>query len=169
MGSGKTTIGPILANTIGFDFVDTDRAIEKQLGKSVSLVYKEEGEKYFRAVERGMLLTLSTRKRVVISLGGGTIADDQNLDLIKSSGIVIYLRTTPEQLFQRLQHKPDRPALRDVDGEKLNDVALRARITELYERREPFYSKADIIVQTDSARVGLTVDHIVKMLARYSL
>lgn len=167
MGSGKSTIGPILANTIGYEFVDIDRAIEQREGKSINKIFSERGESYFRSLERELIITASARDHVVVSLGGGTIADPENFRLISASGIVVYLKATPEQIFKRLHHKLDRPVLTDNRGERLGDEELRMRIQELFLKREPFYSRADITVETDEKRVGVTVDQIVKKLSRH--
>jgi shikimate kinase len=105
------------------------------------------------------------QRQVVVSLGGGTIADPGNFQRISTSGIIVYLKTTPEQIFRRLHNKHDRPVLSDIHGEKLSTEGLRARIQELFARREPFYAMADIVVSTDEQRVGVTVDRIVKRLS----
>ena len=167
MGSGKSTIGPILANTIGYDFVDVDQTIEEQIGKSIDQVFREDGEAHFRKLEHALMAGLRSRPHLVVSLGGGTIADHDNLRDIKASGILIYLKATPEQIFKRLHHKNDRPTLKDLSGERLNDEQLRVRIQELYRKREPLYSQADIVIRTDERRVGVTVDQIVKKLSYY--
>ena len=165
MGSGKSTIGPILANTIGYDFVDVDRTIEKEAGKSVDQIFLEDGEAHFRRLEGALISGLRSRSHLVVSLGGGTIADPDNLRDMKTSGILIYLKATPDQIFKRLHHKNDRPSLKDPHGERLSDEQLRVRIQELYRKREPLYSQADIVIRTDERKVGVTVDQIVKKLS----
>lgn len=167
MGSGKSTIGPILANTLGYDFVDVDHAIESAAGKTVNELFREHGEEYFRNLERKLIAQLSTVPHLVVSLGGGTIADRENLRVICATGILVYLKTTPEQLFRRLHHKSNRPVLRTEEGEQLPEEELWARILDLYSRREPFYVKADVIIHTDEVKVGKTVDLLVRKLSRY--
>jgi shikimate kinase len=164
MGCGKSTIGPILANTLGYDFIDLDRQIEQTEQKSISEIFSEKGEKYFRALERTVLMEASALSHAVISLGGGTMTVPGNLDVILATGLVVYLKITPEQLFHRLRHRSDRPLLKTPDGEPLNDDELRARIKVLYEAREPLYERAHIIIPTDGRRLGLTVDQIVKRI-----
>jgi shikimate kinase len=165
MGSGKSTIGPILANTIGYEFVDIDKAIEQREGKTINEIFMERGESVFRSLERDLIITVSARDHVVVSLGGGTITDPENFRLISTSGIVVYLKATPEQIFKRLHNKRDRPVLTDVRGKLLSGEELRQRIQELYLKREPFYSRADVTVETSEKRVGITVDQIVKKLS----
>jgi len=167
MGSGKSTIGPILANTIGYDFLDIDRAIETRTKKSVTEIFREDGEQYFRSVERDIISQIIAHPRLVVSLGGGTVTDPELFRVIASSGILVYLKVTPEQLYRRLHRKTDRPLLADIEGNRLGEPELRDRIQTLYTSREPIYSKADIVVMTDDTRVGITVDQIVKLLSRH--
>jgi shikimate kinase len=165
MGCGKSTIGPILANTIGYDFVDLDKRIEQQEGRSINEIFSERGEKHFRDIERTVLMKVSALPRTVISLGGGTMTVSENLGLILETGLVVYLKITPEQLFHRLRRRSDRPLLRSADGNKLDDDELRSRIRLLYDAREPLYARADIVIPTDGTKLGLTVDTIVKCIS----
>lgn len=165
MGSGKSTIGPILANTIGYDFVDLDLVVEEHEGKSVAQIFREHGEPYFRTRERELIATLCMRPRTVISLGGGTLTDPENFQAIMNSGIVVYLKVSPDRLFNRLHRRNDRPMLTDPQGERLSEAALQERIALLYNAREPFYARADFTVLTDEKRVGVTVDAIVRLLS----
>jgi len=167
MGSGKSTIGPILANTIGFDFVDLDRAIEESEGKSVTRVFQEDGEQYFRGVERSMLERLSTRPNLVVSLGGGTLSDRASLATVTSSGILVYIKISTELLFKRLQNRSDRPLLMGSDGNRLSGPDLRERIERLAREREPLYARADVTIEADERRVGITVDRVVRILTPY--
>ncbi len=89
----------------------------------------------------------------------------ENLELILATGLVIYLKITPEQLFHRLRHRSDRPLLRTADGGQLGDEELKTRIQLLYEAREPLYSRAHVIMPTDGTKLGLTVDAIVKRIS----
>lgn len=167
MGSGKSTIGPILANTIGFDFVDLDRAIEESEGRSVTRVFQEDGEPYFRGVERSMLERLATRPNLVVSLGGGTLSDRSSLATVTSSGILVYIKISTELLVKRLQNRSDRPLLMGSDGNRLSGPELRERIERLAREREPLYARADITIEADERRVGITVDRVVRILTPY--
>lgn len=164
MGSGKSTIAPILANTLGYDYVDIDAEIEKATGKKVSEIFFELGEEYFRDVERTLLRDISRRTECVVSLGGGTIAKEGNLKVIKSSGLLIYLKADADQIFRRMKHKSDRPLLTSTEGKRLNDAELLARIEKLLIAREPFYNQSDLTIPTDDAPVGKTVDTIVRLI-----
>lgn len=162
MGSGKSTIAPILANTLGYSCFDIDSEIQHLAGKQVSEIFSELGEEYFRSLEHALLLEVSAREACVISLGGGTIANGNNLQVVKSSGILIYLKIAPEFIFHRLKHKTDRPMLKSGDGTLLGEAELRSRIDALLTQREPFYAQADLTVTTDNRNIGRTVDEIVR-------
>jgi shikimate kinase len=164
MGSGKSTIGPILANTLGFSFVDIDRSIEEEQQKSISAIFREDGEQHFRALEQAALLRLKDIPGMVIALGGGTLTNPENLNTVCASGILVYLKISEEQLFRRLRRRGDRPMLVGPDGGPLDDDQLRARILTLFRAREPMYARADITMQTDETRLGVTVDLLVQKL-----
>jgi shikimate kinase len=165
MGSGKSTIGPILANTIGYEFVDIDSRIEQYRGKTINEIFREEGEERFRNLERNLLSDLCQSRRTVISLGGGTIVDPFNRSLIEQNGILVYLKIPPEQLLLRLRNKTNRPMLAGKTGDQYEEGSLRPRLMDLFRQREPYYESADIVVSTGNQSIGLTVDEIVKKLA----
>jgi len=164
MGSGKSTIGPILANTLGFDFVDVDRSVERKAEKKVIDIFASGGEQAFRAIERAALEEVAQMDHCVVSLGGGTIASEENFQLIHQSGIIVYLQLPPDEILQRVHHRTDRPLLMDESGATLSKEAMEQRIQELLARREAFYARADLVIRTDKKRVGTTVDEIVRRL-----
>jgi shikimate kinase len=162
MGSGKSTIGPILANTLGFEYVDVDRCIEEKAHKEIVEIFRTEGEQAFRAIERNTLREITELDRSVISLGGGTVTNEENYHLVSQHGILIYLKLSPEEILQRVQYRNDRPMLKDAEGNPLQGQALEQRIVELLTHREPYYSRADVIIHADNMRIGVTVDEIMK-------
>ena len=162
MGSGKSTIGPILANTFGYDYIDVDQFIEEKVNKRIVDIFSTEGEPAFRALERSSLMELAKLNNCVVALGGGTIANEENCKLVKQNGILIYLKISSGEILQRVQHKNDRPMLKDAHGNQLSPPEMEKRIVDLLARREPFYSHADIIITADNMRVGATVDEIMK-------
>jgi shikimate kinase len=164
MGSGKSTIGPILANTIGYEFVDTDKTVELAAGKRVIDIFATDGEQAFRAFEHSSLQKIATTSRFVISLGGGTIANEENFQLIHSNGIIVYLKLSPEEILHRVHHRTDRPLLTGAGGERLPVEEIEKRVQNLLARREEFYARADVVIQADRKRVGTTVDEIVRRL-----
>ena len=167
MGSGKSTLAPILANTLGYSHRDIDSEIERITGKRITTIFADHGEEFFRNVERKLLLEVSsTEKGCVISLGGGTLANDANLRIIKSSGILVYLKADAEQIFRRVRFKADRPLLKTKDGKPLSEEELHARITLLLLEREPYYQQADLTIMTDEQNVGITVDEIARSIGQ---
>ncbi|MGE5314274.1 MAG: shikimate kinase [Acidobacteriota bacterium] len=165
MGSGKSTIGPILANTIGYNFIDLDIAIELREAKKINEIFSEKGEPYFRSIERQLLEEIAaSASKTIISLGGGTLASEETLQYVKSTGIVVYLKVNEDQIYKRLHAKGDRPMLRDESGTLLNGEPLMAKIRALLDRRTPFYERADIIMHTDDKKIGMTIDELTKQL-----
>jgi shikimate kinase len=162
MGSGKSTIGPILANTLGFDYLDIDRHIEQGTKKQITEIFSSEGEQAFRMLERHALLELTERTHCVISLGGGTIANEENCQLVLEKGILVYLKLSPEEIIQRVQYRSDRPMLKDEHGNQLSPPELKNRVLDLMTRREHFYARAEVIITADNMRIGATVDEIMK-------
>lgn len=164
MGSGKSTIGPILANTIGFEYVDVDKLIEDQIGKRITEIFEELGEPGFRSLEKKALKEVAERNDTVIALGGGTIANEENFKLIHGSGVIVYLKLSPGEILKRVKHKTDRPLLKDVQGAVLSEGEMQKRIEDLLQSRHQFYARADVVVETDRQRVGRTIDEIVHKL-----
>ena len=167
MGAGKTTIGPILANTIGWDFYDLDCVIEKKTGKKVKAIFEESGEIFFRKLETETLETLSQCQNVILALGGGTIANKQNLEIMKKTGKIIYLKASPEQIYERLKHKRDRPVLMKKDEENITKIEFLERINKLFNERKKYYELADITVTTDNIPIGRTVDELAHLILKH--
>ncbi len=167
MTSGKSTIGPILANVLGWHFYDLDKVLEKKENMSVVEIFEKKGEEYFRRMERETLAELSQNDNIVIALGGGTISNEANLQLIKSSGLLVYLKVSPDVLYKRLKNKIDRPLFKDlVLGEKSEEEFV-GRIKELLEKREGKYMQADLEINTDETRIGITVDKIAEQVKSF--
>jgi len=168
MGSGKSTVGPILANALGFQFLDIDNIIEEKANKTIPEIFQTEGEAAFREIERSALEELKSSSNTVIALGGGTITNPENLKIAKENGILVYLKISPEEILSRIQHhSEDRPMLTDASGKPLTGQQLEQRIRQLLEMREKYYSQSDIIIHSDNLRLGITVDEIVKKLRAY--
>ena len=167
MGSGKSTIGPILANTVGWDFYDLDKIIEDKVGLKVTEIFEKFGEEYFRKIEKDTLHELILKGNIIVSLGGGTIANLDNLNLVKKTGKLIYLKTSPGIIYERLRFKRDRPVL-NLDGTiNLDKNQFVEKISKLMNTRNKYYNQADITIDTDNISIGLTVDKIVKLLRVY--
>lgn len=167
MGSGKSTLGPILANTIGFQFFDLDAVIEKKTKKRINEIFASEGEEKFRALERETLAQFLNEPTTIISLGGGTVTNNETLQLVKEHGILVYLKSDIEHIYHRLRTKSDRPLLRDDNGNLLDGNELKEKISSLITKREKFYNQADMIISTDNKWVGNSIDELAKKLKRY--
>lgn len=167
MASGKSTIGPILANVLGWDYYDLDKEIENKEARKIVDIFEENGEEYFRSVESTTLRDLSSKKDVVISLGGGAMTRENNIEVMKSTGKIVFLDTSPEEVYSRLKHKTDRPLVKDLVLSNGSKEEFIARIVKLLNEREPYYSRADIKINTDTADVGRTVDLIKKRISKY--
>ncbi|MCX6169026.1 MAG: shikimate kinase [Ignavibacteriales bacterium] len=165
MTSGKSTIGPILANVLGLEFFDLDKVIENEEKQTIVEIFEKKGEAYFRELEYAILHNLSEREGVVISLGGGTLTSQTNFDFLKSTGKIIYLKVSPNNLYKRLKNKVDRPLFRDLVLSEKNEEVFLEKIKELLEKRRMYYEKADLIIDTDLQPLGKTVDKIAKRIS----
>jgi shikimate kinase len=166
-GSGKSTIGPLLANSLGFEFIDLDREIELAAGKSINRIFTEDGETTFRSLELQTLEQIGKQERMIVSLGGGVLENDRCFELILTHGTLIYLKSSPEILTLRLQHKTDRPLLKGADGRKLKREEIQQRIAELLKQREPRYLKADLVIATDSKKIGSSVEELTRKIEKH--
>ena len=164
MAAGKSTIGPILANTLGWNFFDLDKEIENEEGLKIVEIFKQKGEEYFRRIETEILRRLSENEDSIISLGGGAIASEENFNIIKSTGKIIYLKSSPEMAYKRLRFKKDRPAFVFENVEAPTKEQFLERIIELLDSRKQYYEQCDFIVDTDDRSVGKTVDIIAKYI-----
>ena len=160
MGSGKTTIGYRLAQKFGMSFYDSDQEIETQTGASVSLIFEIEGEAGFRQRETRMLQRFSMLEGVLVATGGGAIIDQANRDLLRSSGIVVYLRTSIDQQLERLGRDRSRPLLQTPDK--------HCKLLELAQNRNPLYEQtADLIFPAKNRNIDSTVNQIYQAICSY--
>jgi shikimate kinase len=153
MGAGKSSVGRQLANLLHKDFIDSDSEIERRTGADIPLIFELEGEAGFRQRESRVIEELTRRQNIVLATGGGVVLDQQNREVLKTRGFVIYLQASVEQLFERTSRDRRRPLLQTDDP--------HARLTELLRQREPLYEEiADLVVNTDRRSVHQVVDEI---------
>ena len=152
MGSGKSTIGNLLSKKMGMAFIDLDAYIEKKENKSVSQIFEESGEEYFRQLERDAVKELAYKKSIILATGGGTLTFQQNVDTLKNANNKIILLDLPvEVISKRLQGDTKRPLLNRPDKEKV--------MRELYEKRLPLYrSAADIVVNAANSPMQVCME-----------
>lgn len=148
MGSGKTAVGTILASKLNYEFIDLDVLIEKEEKRKISDIFKESGEKYFRKLEKEYLGKISNFENKVISLGGGALMNNENREFVKDKGILIYLKVTPDEIYNRIKHATDRPLLKKDDNTLCNKDEFIDRISLLFAQRESGYLSAEIAMDT---------------------
>jgi shikimate kinase len=140
-GSGKSTVGRQLARRLGLGFADTDHVIEQRIGCSIREFFEREGEDAFRDIEEEVIRELAQAGPGVLATGGGAVLRPANREALRSGAHVIYLRSTPEELFKRLRHDANRPLLQVADP--------LARLRSLYDERDPLYREtAHFIIET---------------------
>lgn len=135
MGSGKTTLGRIVAKQLGYRFFDTDVLVEQAAGRSVTEIFAESGEATFRQLETQVLGRLSTYTRLAIATGGGTVLAQKNWSYLHY-GVVVWLDAPLDLLYTRLQGSTTRPLLQQDD--------LQQKLQTLLEQRQHLYAQADV-------------------------
>jgi shikimate kinase len=141
MGTGKSSVGRLAAQTLHFTFMDTDQVIEAWAGKTITDIFQQEGESAFREWERRVVEDLTHRKKTVIATGGGLPANEANLASLKTHSLLVCLWASPETIFERVRSHAHRPLLNDADP--------LAKIRDLLAVREPYYRQADVLVNTE--------------------
>ena len=141
MGTGKTSVGRLVADQLRFEFLDTDDLIQTRTGRTIADIFSHDGEPAFRALERQVVGELTGRKNTVISTGGGLPTNRENLEALKAHALVVCLWAAPEKIWERVRSQSHRPLLHDADPQK--------KIRELLAARMPFYRQADVLVNTD--------------------
>lgn len=155
MGTGKTTVGKKVARKLKRRFFDLDSIIEQKQKKKISRIFAEDGEPYFRKVEKQALKEISGQRDLVVSCGGGIVLDKENIRIMKEAGTMICLSARPEMIIERTRRYKHRPLL-NVDNPK-------NRIKELLEFRAPFYAQSDHTIDTSD----LSVAEVVKRILEY--
>ena len=160
MGAGKTTIGRLVAKRLSSDFYDSDHEIESRTGADIPWIFEIEGEKGFRKRETTVIAELCELDNIVLSTGGGVVLSQENCKRLKDNGVVIYLKSSAEKLFKRIQTDKRRPLLQTDD--KL------CRIRDILKDREPMYeSLADEVIMTDRQTVNQIVKQILNKIKKY--
>ena len=153
MGTGKTSVGTRLAEILDMKFIDTDDIIEGDSKMVISDIFSEMGEEHFRDLESEATEKVCKLSRHVISTGGGIVIRDQNVQNLRSTGLLVCLDATPEVIMERTSQYTHRPLLQVDDP--------IGRIREMLRMREPFYAKADHRIDTSQ----LTIDQVADKIA----
>jgi shikimate kinase len=153
MGTGKTSVGRLVAEQLHYEYVDTDELIQASTGRSITEIFTKNGESHFRKLEREMVADLSGRVKTVIATGGGLPVDPENLVSLKQHALVVCLWSSPEKIWERVRYQSHRPLL-------LNENP-QAKIRELLAAREPFYKQADVLLNTELRSVREVAQQVV--------
>jgi len=155
MGAGKTTVGRRVAKKLGWKFIDLDAEIERREGRPIAEIFRQDGEPHFRYIERLCLKDLSSSRKSVIALGGGTFTDPENRNLAEKTGLTVWLKVSFSKLVQRVRIDGTRPKF--VDS---------SQAEQLYESREPLYALAKVHISTDDGTPESAADEIIGALRR---
>lgn len=158
MGVGKSTVGRRLAVRLGLPFVDADHEIEAAAGMTIADIFERFGEPYFRDGERRVIARLIDGRPKVIATGGGAFINDETRDLILKSAVAIWLNAEPRVLASRVSRRDTRPLLRGRDPLQV--------LTDLAEKRNPFYALAPIHVTSYDAPHEATVNAILEKIEK---
>ena len=153
MGTGKSSVGRIVARQLNFAFVDTDQLVEARTHKSISSIFAEQGEPAFRQTEGKVVAELASQRDLVIAAGGGLVVDAMNLASLKHHALLVCLWASPETIWQRVCHQPHRPLLQDPDP--------LGKIQRLLAERKPAYLQADILVNTEQRSAREVAQHVI--------
>lgn len=153
MGTGKSSVGRLVADSLHFQFVDTDEWIEARAGKTIPEIFAGEGEVVFREHERRVVQELQTLQQTVIATGGGLGANAENIASLKQHALVVCLWASAPAIWNRVKTQAHRPLLHTPDPQ--------GKIRDLLELREPFYRSADILVNTEVRSVKEVAQHVV--------
>lgn len=157
MGAGKSTVGKQLAKSLGRDFYDSDKELEKRTGVSVSWIFEMEGEEGFRIREQKIIDELTGLKDIVLATGGGVVLSEENRRVLRSRGHVVYLSASVDQLLRRTAKDKSRPLLQTENPKQ--------RVKEILSQREPLYQDvADIELRTGEQSIQHVVSGLIKQL-----
>lgn len=152
MGTGKSTVGQLVASLLHFRFVDTDAMIESMAGRKIADIFASEGEARFRQYEREVVSKLETLEHSVIATGGGMIVNPENLASLRQHALIVCLWATAETILKRVGHQNHRPLLRVVDP--------LDKIRSLLQERAPFYRQADVLLSSDFRKPKEVASHV---------
>ena len=156
-GGGKSTVGRHLARQLHLRFFDSDAEIESRIGCPIRVFFEREGEARFRDVEQEVVASLVTQSEAVIATGGGTVLRDANRTALRRGATVVYLRSTPEELFRRLRHDTHRPLLQVADPMR--------KLRDLHAERDPLYrATAHFVIETGRPSVHTLVNMVLMQL-----
>lgn len=160
MGSGKSTIGQLIANQLKREFFDSDHYIEAKTGVDIARIFDVEGEEGFRRRETQALAELCQLDSIVLATGGGSVMREENRELLKHGGYIVFLNTSPYQQYERLKRDRKRPLLQTENP--------RQRLIDLFEVRKPLYlALANLNLRTDGKNARRLSHEIIKNIKKH--
>jgi shikimate kinase len=158
MGTGKSTVGRLVAQRLGFRLLDSDQEIEQQQGRTVAEIFAQDGEPAFRALERAFVESGHPTERAVVACGGGLVVQPGLADELRRRGVVVCLHASLTTVLERTSRHRHRPLLNVEDPAE--------RIRSLYAAREPVYRNAGTVILTDARPLGEVVAHVLRVWRR---
>ena len=160
MGTWKSAVGQVLAERLGMDFLELDAMIEQKVGKTISRIFHEDGEVFFRELEMEVTREVCRKQGMVIACGGGIVLNQINIERLKGDYVIICLTASPEVILKRTSYDNNRPLLEVEDKV--------ARIHQLLRKRQPFYKRAaDFKVNTTRSSVNRVTENVIRKLKNY--
>ncbi len=156
MGTGKSTIGRLLARRLGRAFIDSDKRIEQEAGISIREIFENHGEAYFRQKEKAMIAKISRYNHAIIATGGGVVLAPENISRLKRNGVLICLTASLETIMERTGRRNTRPLLENDDRE--------VRVANLLKEREALYTIADYCIDTSHVSPQQVINEIINFL-----
>lgn len=155
MGAGKSTIGHLLdEELLDFRYVDIDKEIEKHAQKTITQIFECFGEAYFRQLEHEMTTKYASCHNLIISTGGGTVENIENIKTLQKNGVIFYLKANADELYNRIKKTTDRPMLKHPNPKQ--------KLEELIKKREPFYQMADFEINTQNKELKTITKEILE-------
>ena len=157
MGSGKSVLGNLIAKKLNLRHIDTDREIVKFTSLSINKIFEEHGEQYFRNIEKKILLKILEKKNVIISLGGGSIINDEIRKKLAFNSITLFLNTNLIELEKRLKKSINRPILKNIN--------IKKKLNELDKKRRKYYLLSDITIENNNNTLNDLHENFIKKLS----
>lgn len=159
-GAGKSYIGEKLAKLLAhFTFIDTDVEIERSAGKSISEIFEQEGEDYFRELETEVVERICESRNQIVSIGGGAFQSSKNISNLKKSGLIFYLKASPKELYERIKAESHRPLIQVENPLK--------SLEKIFKSREGNFLKADFIIDTEAKQAYTILNDILSEYENY--
>ncbi|MDC0035460.1 shikimate kinase [Chloroflexi bacterium] len=163
-GTGKSTVGNVLASMMGKCFVDIDLIIEEKEGKSIPDIFMGDGEEYFRSVESECLRQTSARSEIIVSTGGGVPVSEKNIEIMENSGVVVWLKATPETILKRLTVQSQETGVNNDRPMLVSEQPIE-RIAKLLKSRQNAYQKSNLSVDTNGKNPETVAKEIYRSLS----